>query len=169
MGTLCNTHVIVVAGPPGAGKSTYVKERWKPGDLVVDLDAMREALTLVSDRDVGIELTKYALDAHTAVLRRLMTGQIQRAWIIGCYPLQKAREQFRQRYGAQVVVLEHHRDICNERIEKDILAGIRTSHVNWHSLVADWWSTYERDPRDFHVTGDASKDFSLSPPQRRRA
>jgi len=38
--------VIVVVGPPGSGKSSYVRERVKFGEMVVDVDELFRALTL---------------------------------------------------------------------------------------------------------------------------
>ena len=45
--------VILVAGPPCSGKTTYVTQRAKPGDLVLDQDAigaaaMRQGLAKVA-------------------------------------------------------------------------------------------------------------------------
>ena len=37
--------VTVVYGPPAAGKSTLVADRWNPGDIVVDWDALLNAVT----------------------------------------------------------------------------------------------------------------------------
>lgn len=37
--------LVVVTGPPGAGKTTHVHERAVPGDVVVDLDALTGALS----------------------------------------------------------------------------------------------------------------------------
>ena len=34
----------VICGPPGAGKTTWVQHRARPGDLVWDMDAMAETL-----------------------------------------------------------------------------------------------------------------------------
>lgn len=35
----------VVIGPPAGGKSTWVRERAKPGDIVIDFDLLACALT----------------------------------------------------------------------------------------------------------------------------
>ena len=38
------TRIVLVVGPPGAGKTTYVRDHKQPSDLVVDYDAIAEAL-----------------------------------------------------------------------------------------------------------------------------
>jgi predicted ABC-type ATPase len=35
---------VVVCGPPGAGKTTYVESQRRPGDLVFDLDVLAAAM-----------------------------------------------------------------------------------------------------------------------------
>lgn len=37
--------VMLVVGPPASGKSTYVESRMKPGDIILDLDAIRSEIT----------------------------------------------------------------------------------------------------------------------------
>lgn len=37
-------HVTLVSGPPGAGKSTWIREHRTPGAVVVDFDALAVAL-----------------------------------------------------------------------------------------------------------------------------
>ena len=39
---------IVVCGPPASGKTTYVKQHMIPGDIVVDLDAIIDAIVSVN-------------------------------------------------------------------------------------------------------------------------
>lgn len=37
--------LVIVAGPPCSGKSSYIDEHWKPGDLVVDYDEVMAVFT----------------------------------------------------------------------------------------------------------------------------
>jgi hypothetical protein len=39
-----NTHITLIVGPPGAGKSTYAQTHANPGDLIIDYDRIAEAL-----------------------------------------------------------------------------------------------------------------------------
>lgn len=40
---------VVVTGPPGSGKTTFVEQQRRPGDLVWDLDALAAAIALMPD------------------------------------------------------------------------------------------------------------------------
>lgn len=79
----------VVTGPPCSGKSTYVQERARPGDIVIDFDLLAEALGSVSTHDhpehirhVAVATRKAAIQA---ALREHRCGH--HVWIVQCDPL----------------------------------------------------------------------------------
>ncbi len=37
--------MILVAGPPAAGKSTWIRDHAKPGDITIDYDTLAQALS----------------------------------------------------------------------------------------------------------------------------
>lgn len=69
-------------GPPASGKSTYVQAQRKPGDVIVDFDAMSMALgsTVPHDRPEAIGQVTFA--ARTAAIARIFDGVDADAWII---------------------------------------------------------------------------------------
>lgn len=80
------THVTLVTGPPGAGKTTYVAEHKADGDLVVDYDTLAQALG--SDVTHGHTNHAAASAARGAVLSALRQGRIEtgKAWVISSNP-----------------------------------------------------------------------------------
>lgn len=78
--------VTLVAGPPCAGKSTYVAQHAKPGDLILDQDA------------IGATVMRRQL-THVAAMT---TGT---AWVIRCSPGPQQRDALARHIHATHVVL----------------------------------------------------------------
>lgn len=80
-----STRIMLVEGPPCAGKSTYVDEHKKSGDLVVDYDILAGAMG-VSRQDEHLHGAVMA--ARNALLGKLRRGEIDtpRAWIVSANP-----------------------------------------------------------------------------------
>ena len=140
------TAVTVVCGPPGSGKTTYVREHARWGDLVVDLDAIYVAIGGQGDHRHPIGLLPFALAVRDALYRRLeYSNDVLRAWVITGGAKRSARERLRQRLGAHVIVLEAGLNECSRRIHADDSRGSKDAQV---ALVTKWWQDYRRDGGD---------------------
>lgn len=128
----------VVTGPPCVGKSTWVRERAQPGDIVVDLD--RIALAITSEdtrhheyphhiRGAAIQVRKAAVSVALAYCRK---GD---SYIVHAKPSTKQLQMYR-RYRAQVVELSAPWEVLVERAKAE-----RPPHI-WRSL-AKWWDEPE--------------------------
>lgn len=120
--------LVLVVGPPGAGKSTLVRERAGPDDVVVDYDVIAEALgQRVSHSSVPSDAAKAA---RGAVLNKLRRGEIDapRAWIVSANPVAESLFPFHE-----VVVVDPGRDVVLSRVEG---AG---RPAGWVGLVDDWY------------------------------
>lgn len=126
------TQVTLVTGPPCGGKSTYVQDQRAPGDLVLDLDALLEALSGQAGHDQPEALRPLALDARDAVLQRLWTGRhaVRRAWIILCAPTSIDRAPFVAK-GCRVV-------LCTASPDTLLRRAKRERPERWVRLVAQW-------------------------------
>ena len=136
--------LILVCGPPGAGKSTYVARHWRKGDIVVDLDRLKEALSCLPGHEAPDHVLPLALAAQAAVIECLRAGaNINKAWIIACAPTGYARQDWVDRNSASIVMIETTVDVCVERTkERPQPPGYRT----WRDLAESWWQEYQ--PRD---------------------
>ena len=144
--------VTVVAGPPGSGKSTYVRERMKRGDLLVDVDLLMSALSGEPPHATPGHIVPFALAAREAVLKRLLSPSgVGAAWVIGCLPRAAERQQIARSHRASVVVLETPADVCKERIAEaeDRQAWPAST---WTDAIDQWWIQYERRPEDKSIT-----------------
>lgn len=112
--------VILVCGPPCAGKTTWVAQHARPGDIILDQDvigaaAMRTALSRVT-----------AMTAGTA-------------WVIRCAPGPTRRQALARRLGADVVLLDPGEAEATAR-------AAHRPHPRRHiSAVRDW---YRREAAD---------------------
>lgn len=141
--------VTLIAGPPCGGKSSYLLAHADPTDLVVDYDALAVALQPAGASHGHIETHKqFVWEARDAVLERLRLGNhgVRRAWVIASAPRKADRNRYRQRYGAQVVVVMSPEEVCLRR-------SLGERPGDWYGYVRSWFSSYEPDARDTVVHG----------------
>ncbi len=135
--------VTVVAGPPGSGKSTWVRGRMQRGDLVVDLDSLTSALTGLPHHDKPDSVLPFAIAARDALVSKIaLEGCPRRAWIIAMAANPDHREAIADCVEGGIVVLETPAEVCKQRV-----VG-RPGDIEWHHLIDEWWSQYERGASD---------------------
>ncbi len=117
--------MILVAGPPCAGKTTYVRDRAAPGERIVDYDDIIEEL---GGQRYGAPSPK----AKGIWLERVPTAH----WLIWTAPLRWQRGMIRERYGAEVRVLLPTQAECLIRA-----AAERPPH--WQDWVRAWYAAWE--------------------------
>lgn len=136
---LSDTRMTIVAGPPCSGKTTYVAEHKKENDLVIDLDALQQALGSDNTHGHNPALLPFALEARDAIINRLgRPHDLNHVWIIRTAPTNKERRQWWQ---ANVIVLETPKDVCHARADAN-------RPPLWHDLIDAWWEKYEPNPSD---------------------
>ena len=144
--------VVVVAGPPGAGKTTWVNERKGWGDLVVDVDALYQALGGLPAYEKPEVLLPFVLAAREGVLRALARGQtVRRAWVITAEgdvgKLGRLQKELR---GAELVVLDVDALECLRRISQDVRR--KDKMELWRPLIERWWRDYNDSRRRYGWT-----------------
>lgn len=104
---------VVVCGPPGSGKTTYVNEHRKPGDFVWDFDVMREAVFGSS----GLVPTETERQLLVAMLKAAvpLLKKWTRAWVI--VTKRGWAAEIGNTINAQVVVLNTPREECVRRVK----------------------------------------------------
>lgn len=142
--------VVLVAGAPCAGKTSYTLANAAPGDLVVDFDRLGDALTSTGwqqqTEEARQELIPFVASARDAVLDRLDRGRTGRTWIVASAPTVAERDGFRSRFGAEVVVVDTPRDVCVDR-------ALAERPEAWALAAMAWHDRYEADARDTVVSG----------------
>lgn len=108
--------VILVTGLPCSGKTTHVSQHKRPGDLVVDYDAIAVALGSPDAHDHPPSMRPFIGSARSAVLRHLDPRSRTRhalsgtAWVISCI-----EEPDLVAIADQVVRLDVDGDECKRR------------------------------------------------------
>lgn len=132
--------VVIVAGPPGAGKTTWVKERLIWGDLVLDVDALFVALTGgLPMYDKPTSLLPFVMECRDAAIGRLARpSEARRCWIITGKADLSELERLRDELGAsELVILETSPLECVRRIGGDPRRKDRWEL--WQDLVQKWF------------------------------
>ncbi len=136
--------VVVIIGPPAAGKSHYVEEHAAPNDLVIDMDKIARALMphtpdrthIYPDhvRNVAIKARSTAIH-HATRLRERVT-----VWFISAIPRPDDLADYK-RLGWQVITIDPGRDIVEPRCRQ-----LRPPEQL--KQVARWYATYGHETID---------------------
>lgn len=119
----------VIAGPPCAGKSTYVRDNAQPGDIVVDFDRLTNALTVggVQGQDYSVSSGWVATGARRGAIRSALALDGPDVWVIetdgdlGDWP------------DAEIVVLDPGQRVCLARASVERPARIVSVINEWYS------------------------------------
>ncbi len=106
----------VVVGAPCAGKSTYVRDNAKSGDVIVDYDAIARALG-ASDHLPEGHIKQAAFRARKSAIDYCIESDCE-SWIIHSLPTDEQREAY-AKAGAEFIELDTDLDTCLQRAIDD--------------------------------------------------
>ena len=125
----------VVLGPPAAGKSTWVLERAKPGDVVIDFDRLAVALTGPGGdpHDHPAHVVTVTMAARTAAidaaLALIATVQV---YVIHTSPNAGDMAHYRL-LGADIVTINPGHDVVRERVAAERPARMASVAQQWYT------------------------------------
>lgn len=132
--------VYIVYGSPLSGKTSLVRELMRPGDIVLDMDALWQAVTFqpeyVKPNNCRFNIFKLRDELLDQIKTRY--GQWCDAYIIGGYPDKYERERLAQTLGAELIFCESTKEECLVRLE----ASGRPE--SWREYIESWWERYGR-------------------------
>ena len=108
----------ILSGPPCSGKTTYIANHAKPGDITIDLDTIMMRLQPGyqhwSDGLSG-DLLNSAIRARNAMLGSLARKDRGRAWFIVSAPTQAERGWWQTKLGGEIILLHPGAAECKRR------------------------------------------------------
>ena len=133
--------VFIVYGPPLSGKSSYVKRRSWPGDLIIDLDSLYQAMSGLERYHKPNTILNNVLGIQKVLLDNIKTryGRWDNAWIIGGYAEKYKREKLAKDLGAELIYM----DVSLEECERRLLQSDRATRADeWQDYIYKWFDNY---------------------------
>lgn len=136
--------VIIVSGAPASGKTTYVKNNMQVGDFVVDLDAIRYAVSFAEQRTPVNNLTPSIMAIRDFIYSMIEQNTITapRCWVIAGLPHKAARDKLSARLGARVVFMNTTEIECIQRAMQDTTRDDKEFQIK---IITDYFTALYND------------------------
>lgn len=132
--------VYLVYGAPCSGKTTYVKERIKKGDIVCDVDRLYSAISHDEEHDSELYALRVASELYDNLLGiiRDRKGNWKNAYVISLANTSEKINEMKKRINAdECIFIDTPYEVCIER------AKDRPPYFVW--IIQDWFETYMGD------------------------
>lgn len=129
--------VYIVYGSYCAGKNTYVKEIATAKDIVLNIAALYQAITVcpMYANSKSVKRNVFMLRDCILDMIKTRTGKWNNAFIIGGYPLRSERERLAEVLGAELIYIEEDKETCLARAEAERPA-------EWQKYIENWFASY---------------------------
>ena len=134
--------VYLVYGAPLSGKTTLVRQQMTRGDLIVDMNELYAAVSLLPSFDKPDGLLTNVMGLYNGLIDNIKTryGKWNNAWVIGGYPEKFKREKLADALGAELVFCDVTKELCIDRLFNDPERKYRTKE--WAAYIEDWFDRY---------------------------
>jgi hypothetical protein len=155
--------VMLICGPPAAGKSTYVREHAREGDTVIDFDDIAREFGYGRNRPPDV-IGQILLERNHRLAALAGEPVDRTAWIIIGSPSARMRAWWCDQLGVKnydLVLLVPTREELFERIKRD---PERRSIMQLQTKLVLQWFQRERDDRPSRIIGGCDADGWPSDP-----
>lgn len=134
--------VFIVFGPPLAGQEEYVQNYMSRGDMVVDMDGLYHAVSMLPEYDKPDNLLGNVRGIHNLLIDNIKTryGKWNSAWVLGGYADRYKREKLANDLGAELIFCDVSREECLRRLETD--EDRRYRKDEWRGYIEKWFDGY---------------------------
>ena len=137
----------MVWGSPGSGKTTYVKQHMHAGDMVVDLDYIKQAISLQGKTASISNLMPVALDIREHIYDLISKRDIiqtETVWVVAGLPKHEDREYTRRRLRPNDMVhINSDMERCIEQAMSDTERHDKDIQVK---IIRKWFDDYQEPP-----------------------
>jgi hypothetical protein len=130
--------VYIEYGSPLSGKNTLVNDLMRRGDIIVDTDALWQAITHqpLYDKPDNCRFNIFKVRDELIEQIKMRYGSWIDAYIIGGYPEKYERERLAQSLGAELIYCESTKEECLRRLYES------NKPDNWKQYIESWWDKY---------------------------
>ena len=161
----------VITGAPCSGKSTYVEQNAKAGDLRVDFDKIAQCLGSTDAHSSSGLIREATIEARRSAIEKALSNPELESWIIDTKPTKEQIERYKDA-GAVFIEMDTDKETCLARAEADgrpqeTIDGInkyfaeekgnKMEHLyksfelkaDENGMVAGYFSTYDKTPDSY--------------------
>ena len=127
--------VFLVYGSPCSGKTTYVKEHIKRGDIVCDVDRLYSAISFNEEHDSELYAQEVATELYDNLINAIhdRKGHWKNAYVISLANTPKKLAEMKERINAdECIFIDTPYEVCIER------AKDRPPYFVW--IIEDWFA-----------------------------
>lgn len=126
--------VYLVYGAPCSGKTTWVHDVATADDIILDIDALWEAVSCGDKYHKPNRLKANVFGLRDALIDqiRTRTGMWVNAYVIGGYPLRTERDRLCELLRASPVFIDTSREECIRRAGSE----------KWRGFIDEWFDSY---------------------------
>lgn len=135
--------IYIVYGPPMSGKTSYVIENKGDNDLVIDMDSLYEAITMLPRYNKPRALLQNVFTMKNCLIDNIKTrhGGFNNAWIIGGYADKYERDLLQREVGAELILIKPSKEELYKRLET--CNDYRKDNIdNWKQYIDDWYEKF---------------------------
>ena len=135
--------VYLVYGAPCSGKTSFVNNAKGNSDIIVDIDNIWQCVTGGERyyKPNALKRNVFALRECLLDTIKRRAGNWERAWIIEGAPFRSAREDYINKYGAELIHINADKATCLMRLQNDKeRAGV---YDEWKKYIEDYFRAYQ--------------------------
>lgn len=139
-GDFKQTRIIIVWGPPAAGKSTYIREHATEEDVIVDLDKIKQAICVFPKSEAPDQLLQTCLLLKETLINEIKNNRVyaKTAYIAEGLPREKDRKKYLD-MGVKMVGIIPPKEEC---IKRAMLDDERINKNHQIQIIEKWFSIY---------------------------